>query len=128
MNFMQAAAVSERCLNIAGRYFLDCGAPKLQAGEQLEIAFRPESVKLALQADLASGQLNLPVRILNMEFLGAKRRLFCALNLQDQASAAQVRLQVDIENQQLPHLAEEMWLQVPLSALHIFDLQGWAKC
>ena len=128
MNFMQAAAVSERCLNIAGRYLLDCGAPKLQAGEQLEIAFRPENVKLALQADLASGQLNLPVQILNMEFLGAKRRLFCALNLQDQASAAQVRLQVDIENQQLPHLAEEMWLQVPFSALHIFDLQGWAKC
>lgn len=128
MNFIDAIAVTEHRLNIANQYLLDCDVMKFKVAEQLEIAFRPENVKLVMQIDPALGLLHLPVRIINTEFLGAKRRLFCELKDIDQLDKAQTLLQVDIDNQQLTHLSDEMWLQVPISALHIFDMQGWARC
>lgn len=127
MNFMQATAISAHGLKIAAQYECDHLSMNFKAGEQLEIAFRPENAALVSKPLPCKGQFSLPVRILNMEFLGAKRRLFCALK-QDNPQAESIQLQIDIENQQLMHLADEMWLQIPIQALHVFDLQGRARC
>ncbi|QKQ70382.1 ABC transporter ATP-binding protein [Acinetobacter sp. 10FS3-1] len=127
MNFIQATAISTHSLKIAGQYELDHPSITFRAGEQLEIAFRPENIELALKPEERKGQFSLAVRILNMEFLGAKRRLFCELK-QNDPQAAPVQLQIDIENQQLMNLADDMWLQIPTQALHVFDLQGIARC
>ena len=127
MNFMQATAISAHGLKIAAQYECDHLSMNFKAGEQLEIAFRPENAALVSKPLPCKGQFSLPVRILNMEFLGAKRRLICALK-QDNPQAESIQLQIDIENQQLMHLADEMWLQIPIQALHVFDLQGRARC
>lgn len=127
MNFMQATAISAHRLKIAGQYECDYLNMNFKMGERLEIAFRPENVELVSEPILCKGQFSLAVRILNMEFLGAKRRLFCELK-QDHAQAEPVQLQIDIENQQLMNLADDMWLQIPIQALHVFDLQGRARC
>lgn len=127
MNFMQATAVSGHGLKIAEQYEFDHLSMSFKAGEQLEIAFRPENAVLVSDPIVCKGQFSLPVRILNMEFLGAKRRLFCELK-QNNSQAEAVELQIDIENQQLMNLRDEMWLQIPVQALHIFDLQGRARC
>lgn len=127
MNFMQATAVSGHGLKIAEQYEFDHLNMSFKAGEQLEIAFRPENAVLVSDPIVCKGQFSLPVRILNMEFLGAKRRLFCELK-QNNSQAEAVELQIDIENQQLMNLRDEMWLQIPIQALHIFDLQGRARC
>lgn len=128
MNFIDAIAVDKHRLNIAQDYHLDMPGIQFAQQERLEIAFHPESAQLLFENQQQSGKLNLAVRILSMEFLGAKRRLFCTLHTHDQATTSALILQVDIENQYFSTLADEMWLQIPCNALHIFDMQGRARC
>lgn len=127
MNFIQATAISVHGLKIAEQYELDHLNMNFKVGEHLEIAFRPENVELVHEPIMCKEQFSLAVRILNMEFLGAKRRLFCELK-QDDLKTEPIPLQIDLENQRLMNLADEMWLQIPIQALHIFDLQGRARC
>lgn len=132
MNFMQAVAVDAHCLKIAAQDVLEFPYLTCVQGEHFEIAFRPENIKLFTQHDLTDLQqqatgLKMPIRILNMEFLGAKRRLFCELknqNLQEKATV----IQVDIDHQHMAAIADDMYLYVPMHALHVFDSRGHARC
>ncbi len=133
MNFIPVRAIDKHHFRIAEQHVLhfnalDLEKMNLETGADFEIAFRPENIQLMPQADSSLAGLQLPIRILNMEFLGAKRRLFCELKLSAQQEKAPALLQVDVDHQQLQHLTDEMWLHVPVTALHVFDQKGRARC
>lgn len=132
MNFMQAMAVDAHCLKIDEQTFIDFPHLTFTQAEHFEIAFRPENVKLVAQNEQSNEYLNLAVHIVNTEFLGAKRRLFCVIKNQTvnskQAQAEENILQVDVDHQHLAIVQDEMYLQVPIRALHVFDSRGHARC
>ena len=71
------------------------------------------------------------MRIVNTEFLGAKRRLFCVIknkNASDDNASNEHVLQVDVDHQQMVIVQDDMVLQVPIRALHVFDARGRARC
>ena len=37
-------------------------------------------------------------------------------------------LQVDVDHQQMAIVQDDMYLQVPIRALHVFDARGRARC
>lgn len=94
--------------------------------EHYEISFRPENVKLVAENEPSTEYLNLAIRIVNTEFLGAKRRLFCVVQNQNQADDNM--LQVDVDHQHMAVVQDAMYLQVPIRDLHVFDSRGHARC
>lgn len=128
MNFIPAQALDKKHLTIGTEYFIDLDQTNFQTGEKVEIAFRPENIKLLPQQDRNLDGLQLPIRIVNMEFLGAKRRLFCELSISLQPEQAPIEIRIDIDHQQLQHLNDVMWMHVATNALHVFDQKGHAKC
>lgn len=127
MNFIDVTAIEPHCLKIAQQYFVDFNRIKLNVGERFSLAFRPENIQLLPRLDQSLEGLQLPVRVLNMEFLGAKRRLFCELKTENQPETATL-IQVDIDHQQLHSLSHDMWLHVASHTLHLFDERGHARC
>ncbi|AXY60149.1 ABC transporter ATP-binding protein [Acinetobacter sp. WCHAc010052] len=127
MNFMQAQAETRSQLRVDQDVICHVAAKTFENGHQFEIAFRPENAQLmSMDTEASKDDLVFPVRLVSSEFLGAKRRVFCTglLNQHDHKEL----IQVDIENHQAEQLSETMQIRVPVSALHIFDMQGRALC
>ena len=128
---MQAVAVDAHHLKIDEQSPIKFSHLTFAKDEHFEIAFRPENVKLVTENESSNEYLNLAVRIVNTEFLGAKRRLFCVIQNQN-ASDGNVSdehvLQVDVDHQQMAIVQDDMYLQVPIRALHVFDARGRARC
>lgn len=136
MNFICAQVMHSGQLKLQGEHVLQLKHLKFTADERIEIAFRPEQCSLSLTAKQDDTMLDLPVTIYTTEFLGAKRRVYCQMQpnetiepcSRDLTMPSTVQLQVDIDQKLLPQLNQQMWLQVPLSAIHVFDQRGYAKC
>jgi iron(III) transport system ATP-binding protein len=79
MNFLKATCAVPNQLNVLGFIPLNLEQQKLKAGENYSIGFRPEAVELVDDFGSDKESLYLPVKVLSTEFLGAKRRLFCAI-------------------------------------------------
>lgn len=126
MNFIQTVAVDTHCLKMNEQSFIEFQHLNFAQDEHYEIAFRPENVKLVAGNEPSTEYLNLAVRIVNTEFLGAKRRLFCVVQNQDQADDNM--LQVDVDHQHMAVVQDGMYLQVPIRDLHVFDSRGHARC
>ncbi|AXQ21564.1 ATP-binding cassette domain-containing protein [Acinetobacter wuhouensis] len=136
MNFMQAMAVDVHHLKIDEQSQIEFPHLTFGKDEQFEIAFRPENVKLVNENQPSNEYLNLAVRIVNTEFLGAKRRLFCVIQNQNASDGSvsdgnvldEHLLQVDVDHLQMAIVQDDMVLQVPIRALHVFDARGHARC
>ncbi|MGM7311324.1 sulfate ABC transporter ATP-binding protein, partial [Acinetobacter baumannii] len=96
-------------------------------GQSYNIGFRPEAVELVDNFGSDKESLYLPVKVLSTEFLGAKRRLFCAIHI-DGIEQAKHLLQIEIENTKFKTLQELMFIKVPNQLIHVFDEQGYALC
>lgn len=127
MNFLEATCSASNQLDILGFIQLSLEQQKLKAGQNYSIGFRPEVVELVDDLGGDKESLYLPIKVLSTEFLGAKRRLFCAINI-DGIEQAEHVLQIEIENTKFKYLQEFMFIKVPNQLIHVFDEQGYALC
>ncbi|MEB6665699.1 ATP-binding cassette domain-containing protein [Acinetobacter vivianii] len=125
MNFLPAQVSDSNTIQVFGQS-LQLKTSSLQAGQQIELAFRPEMVAVCEQADHDPAFIYLPVSIISTEFLGAKRRLFTQVNV-EQNNAAHV-IQLDLDNDALAILNPNMYIKVAIKQLHVFDGKGRTLC
>lgn len=97
----------------------------LQVGEYFDIGFHPENAYLSFDYPMDVQALVLKVRPVHTEFLGAKKRVFCQLSVQNSPC---IQFEVDIENNTFMSLAEEMWLSIAFKHVYLFDQQGRVRC
>ena len=127
MNFMAAKCSQHDQLDVLGFIHLNLEQQKLKTGQNYTIGFRPEAVELVDDLGSDKESLYLPIKVLSNEFLGAKRRLFCTINI-DGVEQAEHVLQIEIENTKFKSLQELMFIKVPNQLIHVFDDQGYALC
>ncbi|HDI2992447.1 TPA: sulfate ABC transporter ATP-binding protein, partial [Acinetobacter baumannii] len=127
MNFLAATCSVVNQLEVLSFIPLNFEQQKLKAGQSYNIGFRPEAVELVDNFGSDKESLYLPVKVLSTEFLGAKRRLFCAIHI-DGIEQAKHLLQIEIENIKFKSLQELMFIKVPNQLIHVFDEQGYALC
>ncbi len=125
MNFVDAFCSEAQQLSILNHAQVKFNHQHLKQHQAYRIGFRPESVELVDDLLEDANALYLPVQVKSTEFLGAKRRLFCEINLENKPVVA---LQIEIENNQLQHLQDQMRIKIPVELIHIFDEQGRALC
>lgn len=137
MNFLTAEATDAVNIRLMQQIDVQLAHYKFKAGQSYSIGFRPEAATLAAEFSQQPKRINLPVAIESIEFLGAKRRLFCRLLLDQSTQTAQATdsaaqdsrlIQIEIDHQQLPQIAEQMYLQVNSDMLHVFDHNGRTLC
>lgn len=97
----------------------------LQKGETFEIGFRPESAYLSLDYPDNPQGIIVKVRPIQIEFLGAKKRVLCHVSISD---GKPINLQVDLEHHTVITLNQDMWLCVCAPDLYLFDQQGHVRC
>ena len=127
MNFMTAKCSQHDQLDVLGFIPINLEQQKLKTGQNYTIGFRPEAVELVDDLGSDKESLNLPIKVLSTEFLGAKRRLFCTINI-DGVEQSEHVLQIEIENTKFKSLQELMFIKVPNQLIHVFDDQGYALC
>jgi len=125
MNFLPAQVCDSNTIQVFGQS-VQLKTSSLQAGQQIELAFRPEMVAVCEQADHDPAFIYLPVSIISTEFLGAKRRLFTQVNV-EQNDAAHV-IQLDLDNDALAVLNPNIYIKVAIKQLHVFDGKGRTLC
>ncbi|WP_445115912.1 ABC transporter ATP-binding protein [Acinetobacter sp. WZC-1] len=128
MNFLDAVCQQPHQLDILGSMSLNFPQQNLQVGQHYTLGFRPESVMIVEEAAADEQFLYMPVQVKSSEFLGAKRRLFCEIELENMPSADVPTLQIEIENAQSAQIQTQMLIRVAHPLIHIFDEQGRALC
>ncbi|ENX35654.1 hypothetical protein F889_00729 [Acinetobacter colistiniresistens] len=125
MNFLPAQVSDSNTLLVLGQS-VPLRNLALSIGQQVELAFRPEMISLCEQAVFDPECIYLPVSIISTEFLGAKRRLFTQVNV-EQDDITHV-IQIDLDNDALAVLNPNMYIKVSVQQLHVFDGKGRTLC
>lgn len=127
MNFLDAISHDSHQLTVFENTTIKVSASNVQMGQKYTVGFRPEAVEILSEKPQENDQfLLLPIQVISSEFLGAKRRIFSKLDLENSASTE--ILQIEIDQQNIQFLQDKMWIKVATNMLHVFDEQGHALC
>ncbi|WP_139851223.1 ABC transporter ATP-binding protein [Acinetobacter pullicarnis] len=81
MNFIMADCVAAHQLRILNQASFEFPKLNLHKKQPYIIGFRPEAIQLSAQFKADPDAMIFPIKLLNSEFLGAKRRLFCEIDM-----------------------------------------------